>query len=143
MVCQKFLGIFFLNSRGKACLAPTGLTRGLNPLLKRCSLFVILNHMLNSIGYCFRIKRAGYSPDDSPAMRGRLLEEFASSFHSVQIFEPWAWVQIPSQKQKNRRDKPFIFLCWRRERDSNPRYNCLHTRFPSVRIRPLCHLSVI
>ena len=30
---------------------------------------------------------------------------------------------------------------WRRERDSNPRYGCPHTRFPSVRLRPLGHLS--
>ena len=30
---------------------------------------------------------------------------------------------------------------WRTERDSNPRIHCCITRFPSVRIRPLCHLS--
>ena len=30
---------------------------------------------------------------------------------------------------------------WRRERDSNPRYGCPHTRFPSVLLRPLGHLS--
>ena len=32
---------------------------------------------------------------------------------------------------------------WRRERDSNPRYSCLHTRFPSVLFKPLRHLSVV
>ena len=31
---------------------------------------------------------------------------------------------------------------WRRERDSNPRRLLHLTRFPSVRDRPLCHLSV-
>ena len=30
---------------------------------------------------------------------------------------------------------------WRRERDSNPRYSYLHTRFPSVLFKPLRHLS--
>jgi hypothetical protein len=30
---------------------------------------------------------------------------------------------------------------WRRERDSNPRYAFTHTRFPSVRLKPLGHLS--
>ena len=31
--------------------------------------------------------------------------------------------------------------CWRREWDSNPRYSFPHTRFPSVRLKPLGHLS--
>ena len=31
---------------------------------------------------------------------------------------------------------------WRRERDSNPRCRCQHTRFPSVPIKPLSHLSI-
>ena len=30
---------------------------------------------------------------------------------------------------------------WRRGRDSNPRYGCPYTRFPSVLFRPLRHLS--
>src|SRR4029078_3794174 len=30
---------------------------------------------------------------------------------------------------------------WRRGRDSNPRYPCEYTRFPSVPVRPLRHLS--
>ena len=32
---------------------------------------------------------------------------------------------------------------WRREWDSNPRYDCSYTHFPSVRLKPLGHLSVI
>jgi hypothetical protein len=32
-------------------------------------------------------------------------------------------------------------LDWRREWDSNPRYGFPHTRFPSVRLKPLGHLS--
>src|ERR1700738_3763939 len=34
------------------------------------------------------------------------------------------------------------WACWRREWDSNPRYSFPHTRFPSVRLKPLGHLSV-
>lgn len=30
---------------------------------------------------------------------------------------------------------------WRRRRDSNPRYPCGYTRFPSVRLQPLGHSS--
>src|SRR5215472_3508112 len=33
-------------------------------------------------------------------------------------------------------------LLWRREWDSNPRYSFPHTRFPSVRLKPLGHLSL-
>ena len=33
------------------------------------------------------------------------------------------------------------FDFWRRGRDSNPRWTCAHTRFPSERTRPLCDLS--
>jgi hypothetical protein len=32
-------------------------------------------------------------------------------------------------------------VIWRREWDSNPRYAFTHTRFPSVRLKPLGHLS--
>src|SRR5437588_410838 len=34
-----------------------------------------------------------------------------------------------------------LMTCWRREWDSNPRYGFPHTRFPSVRLKPLGHLS--
>jgi hypothetical protein len=47
-----------------------------------------------------------------------------------------------------RTQKPLILLeyqppilRWRREWDSNPRYGFPHTRFPSVRLKPLGHLS--
>src|SRR5581483_4829577 len=33
-------------------------------------------------------------------------------------------------------------FCWRRGRDSNPRYGFPYTRFPSERLKPLGHLSV-
>ncbi len=33
------------------------------------------------------------------------------------------------------------FDCWRKEWDSNPRYAFTHTRFPSVRLKPLGHPS--
>src|SRR5207237_4623822 len=32
-------------------------------------------------------------------------------------------------------------MAWRREWDSNPRYPLRYTRFPSVRLQPLGHLS--
>src|SRR6185436_15733087 len=32
---------------------------------------------------------------------------------------------------------------WRREWDSNPRYGLTYTRFPSVRLKPLGHLSAL
>ena len=35
----------------------------------------------------------------------------------------------------------FAEIWWRREWDSNPRYGFPHTRFPSVRLKPLGHLS--
>jgi hypothetical protein len=34
-----------------------------------------------------------------------------------------------------------VWSGWRREWDSNPRYSFPHTRFPSVRLKPLGHLS--
>ena len=34
-----------------------------------------------------------------------------------------------------------LILNWRRGRDSNPRYSFPYTRFPSVRLQPLGHLS--
>src|ERR1700731_2303417 len=35
----------------------------------------------------------------------------------------------------------YFNMIWRREWDSNPRYGFPHTRFPSVRLKPLGHLS--
>src|ERR1039458_6154985 len=35
-----------------------------------------------------------------------------------------------------------LFKTWRRDRDSNPGYPFEYTRFPSVRLQPLGHLSV-
>jgi hypothetical protein len=36
---------------------------------------------------------------------------------------------------------PSVSEDWRREWDSNPRYGCPYTRFPSVRLQPLGHPS--
>ena len=36
-----------------------------------------------------------------------------------------------------------LFIKWRRERDSNPRNGFPFTRFPSVRLQPLGHLSLV
>ena len=35
----------------------------------------------------------------------------------------------------------WTYASWRREWDSNPRYGCPYTRFPSVRLQPLGHPS--
>ena len=42
-----------------------------------------------------------------------------------------------------RPSREFAILWWRREWDSNPRYGCPYTRFPSVRLQPLGHLSAV
>ena len=35
-----------------------------------------------------------------------------------------------------------LYVIWRTERDSNPRYGCPYTRVPGVRLQPLGHLSI-
>ena len=40
------------------------------------------------------------------------------------------------------RERDFVKMDWRRERDSNPRYGFPYTHFPGVRLQPLGHLSV-
>lgn len=39
--------------------------------------------------------------------------------------------------------KQALFYCWRRERDSNPRYGFPYTHFPGVLLQPLGHLTGI
>jgi hypothetical protein len=43
--------------------------------------------------------------------------------------------------QQSRAENIRLRPSWRREWDSNPRYGFPHTRFPSVRLKPLGHLS--
>src|SRR5712675_2344570 len=43
--------------------------------------------------------------------------------------------------QLSRPENRWLRSRWRREWDSNPRYGFPHTRFPSVRLKPLGHLS--
>jgi hypothetical protein len=57
-----------------------------------------------------------------------------------------AGITIPERSTpdaNHRKSKLFLSLnkIWRREWDSNPRYSFPHTRFPSVRLKPLGHLS--
>jgi hypothetical protein len=47
----------------------------------------------------------------------------------------------PRLLQKNKMMSVVYVSRWRREWDSNPRYSFPHTRFPSVRLKPLGHLS--
>ena len=49
-------------------------------------------------------------------------------------------ISEPIIKARRSREIRRISL-WRRERDSNPRNSFLFTRFPSVRLQPLGHLS--
>ncbi len=51
--------------------------------------------------------------------------------------------QQSRESQKFLNDKRFWMASfkYRRERDSNPRYGYPHTRFPSVLLKPLGHLS--
>jgi hypothetical protein len=57
----------------------------------------------------------------------------------------------PSQSDSVRRQRPATFrpghprpvTFWRRERDSNPRYGFPYTRFPTVLLQPLGHLSAV
>ncbi len=49
--------------------------------------------------------------------------------------------EFKSCRQEKRRPNGRHFS-WRREQDSNLRYDCSHTRFPSVLLQPLGHLSV-
>ena len=48
--------------------------------------------------------------------------------------------EFTTQKSQKREIRQ-IFDSWRREWDSNPRYGFPHTRFPSVRLKPLGHPS--
>ena len=57
-----------------------------------------------------------------------LLRKRSSSHPGVQLF-----------KKHTQMD---MFFEWRREQDSNLRYHRWHTRFPSVRLQPLGHLSI-
>ena len=49
----------------------------------------------------------------------------------------------PKKKPPLRATIPRKVSFWRREQDSNLRYDCSHTRFPSVRLQPLGHLSIL
>src|SRR5260370_41566983 len=51
-----------------------------------------------------------------------------------------AWATGPNC-QRDRTENTRLWASWRREWDSNPRYGFPHTRFPSVRLKPLGHLS--
>src|SRR3954468_17960778 len=50
------------------------------------------------------------------------------------------WVGFALEDKKGQFTGVFERI-WRREWDSNPRYGFPHTRFPSVRLKPLGHLS--
>ena len=50
--------------------------------------------------------------------------------------------QIQDAKPKLSSVNSMAEASWRREWDSNPRYPLRYTRFPSVRLQPLGHLSV-
>src|SRR5438105_14584806 len=65
------------------------------------------------------------------AARGRTAPHPAFLLHAGEAAPPPPWSQ---QTRPSSVD-------WRREWDSNPRYGFPYTRFPSVRLQPLGHLS--
>src|SRR5687768_10485930 len=48
-----------------------------------------------------------------------------------------------AERRRQGRSAGCLTPYWRRGRDSNPRCRCRHTRFPSVLLKPLGHLSWI
>ena len=48
-----------------------------------------------------------------------------------------------TNKKLPQRDYLYLNSQWRRERDSNPRYDFSHTRVPGVHLQPLGHLSMV
>src|SRR3984957_20141439 len=52
-----------------------------------------------------------------------------------------SWGSNPGLIRKNPQKPNLSNHTWRREWDSNPRYGFPHTRFPSVRLKPLGYLS--
>ena len=52
-------------------------------------------------------------------------------------------IYILQIKKFPQRDYLYLNSQWRRERDSNPRYDFSHTRVPGVHLQPLGHLSMV
>jgi hypothetical protein len=74
------------------------------------------------------------------------------TWQTPDMLSPWSCIAESSLNNRNRQvigllqGQPDFPRCAghttrRRERDSNPRYAFTHTRFPSVRLKPLGHLS--
>ena len=69
-----------------------------------------------------------------------LLKADKRAFFTAASNACWGRVQLP---RKLLASSTTWAKRWRRERDSNPRYGFPYTRFPSVRLQPLGHLSRI
>ena len=61
--------------------------------------------------------------------------------HSLGVLRPRKAGKRPSFRPVCSSKYEIVIAGWRREWDSNPRYGFPHTRFPSVRLKPLGHLS--
>jgi hypothetical protein len=62
------------------------------------------------------------------------------TFYPARLWGP-VWGRILKIRNKCMLYQTLRMYPWRREWDSNPRYGFPHTRFPSVRLKPLGHLS--
>src|SRR5665213_2117045 len=69
-----------------------------------------------------------------------LISKEAVRFSKISVRESLRSIVLWRCRECRRRAPPG-FAAWRREWDSNPRYGFPHTRFPSVRLKPLGHLS--
>ena len=82
-----------------------------------------------------KLNTAKQSLEDGTGLEGEFKKEDGGERSlSIDVYNP--------QPNKNYvKYQCFRDVKWRRERDSNPRYGFPHTRFPSVRLQPLGHLS--
>ena len=62
------------------------------------------------------------------------------------LFVWWAWKELnfrPIGYEPTALTTELQALKWRKERDSNPRYRKRYTPLAGVRVKPLCHLSIL
>ncbi len=83
-----------------------------------------------------------FTPRRGPAMRQvRLLRNYQATMRPEPAHGIFGRRPKPGHPRQFRLITNRLVDFWRREWDSNPRYAFTHTRFPSVRLKPLGHLS--
>src|SRR5262245_52558820 len=86
-----------------------------------------------AMGSAIRRRGTGAMPVGRPPL-GRLGRGFLSLMVRLLVEFIGFEKKVPISKD--------YLISWRREWDSNPRYGCPYTRFPSVRLQPLGHPSL-